>query len=68
MIPRGEAGIVVAGIALATGAVAKDVYAALLGTVLVTTIVSPYLIRAVFTRPLHPSETGERPESEMADS
>lgn len=48
MIPRGEVGIVVAGIALATGAVTRDVYAVVLGTVLVTTVVSPYLIKAVF--------------------
>ncbi len=49
MVPRGEVGIVVAGIALAAGAVSEDVYAAVLGMVLATTIVSPYLIKAVFT-------------------
>jgi len=48
MIPRGEVGIVVAGIALAAGAVSEDVYAAVLGMVLATTIISPYLIKAVF--------------------
>jgi Kef-type K+ transport system membrane component KefB len=48
MVPRGEVGIVVAGIALAAGAVSEDVYAAVLGMVLATTIVSPYLIKFVF--------------------
>jgi Kef-type K+ transport system membrane component KefB len=50
MIPRGEVGIVVAGIALTAGVVTEDVYATVLGMVLVTTIVSPYLIKAVFGR------------------
>lgn len=48
MIPRGEVGIVVAGIALAAGAVTEDVYAAVLGMVLATTVISPYLIKAAF--------------------
>ena len=60
MIPRGEVGIVVAGIALASGAVTEDVYAAVLGTVVVTTVVSPYLIKAVFTRRGHPGDDGGR--------
>ena len=60
MVPRGEVGIVVAGIALAAGVVSEDVYAAVLGMVLATTILSPYLIRAVFSRHQHPSE-GPRP-------
>lgn len=51
MIPRGEVGIVVAGIALAAGAVTEDVYAAVLGMVLATTIISPYLIKAAFGAP-----------------
>ncbi len=50
MIPRGEVGIVVAGVALAAGVVSEDVYAAVLGMVLATTVISPYLIRAVFSR------------------
>jgi len=48
MVPRGEVGIVVAGIALAAGAVTEDVYAAVLGMVLATTVISPYLIKAAF--------------------
>ena len=50
MVPRGEVGIVVAGIALAAGVVSEDAYAAVLGMVLATTVLSPYLIRAVFSR------------------
>ena len=49
MVPRGAVGIVVAGIALAAGAVTEDVYAAVPGMVLATTIVGPYLVKAVFS-------------------
>lgn len=59
MIPRGEVGIVVAGIALTAGAVSRDVYAAVLGTVLVTTVVSPYLIKAGFSRRERHADGGE---------
>jgi Kef-type K+ transport system membrane component KefB len=50
MTPRGEVGIVVAGFALAQGAINDDVYAAILGMVLATTILAPFLIKAVFGR------------------
>ena len=45
MIPRGEVGIVVAGIALSTGVMSDDIYAAVIGMVLVTTIAGPFLIK-----------------------
>jgi Kef-type K+ transport system membrane component KefB len=48
MVPRGEVGIVVAGFALAEGAVNENVYAAMLGMVLATTILAPFLIKWVF--------------------
>jgi Kef-type K+ transport system membrane component KefB len=48
MTPRGEVGIVVAGFALAQGAIGDDVYAAILGMVLATTILAPFLITWVF--------------------
>jgi len=50
MIPRGEVGIVVAGIALGTGVMSDDIYAAVIGMVLVTTIAGPFLIKAGYRR------------------
>ena len=50
MIPRGEVGIVVAGIALASGALGDEIYAAIIGMVLVTTVAAPFLIKAVYGR------------------
>jgi Kef-type K+ transport system membrane component KefB len=62
MIPRGEVGIVVAGIALASGALGNKVYAAIIGMVLLTTLSSPYLIKAVYGR-----HGGERPRRQVPD-
>jgi Kef-type K+ transport system membrane component KefB len=44
MVPRGEVGIVVANLALATGVVSGDLFAAMLVAVVLTTIAAPYLL------------------------
>lgn len=46
MIPRGEVGLVFAGIGLATGVVEADSYAAIIVVVILTTFVAPPLLRA----------------------
>jgi Kef-type K+ transport system membrane component KefB len=48
MVPRGEVGIVVAGIALSAQMVGDDVYTAVVGMVVLTTFVAPFLIRWVY--------------------
>ena len=45
MIPRGEVGLIFATIGLATGVLSRDLYAALLLVVLVTTVVAPPLLK-----------------------
>lgn len=44
MVPRGEVGIVVANLALATGVVDASLFAAMLVAVVLTTVVAPYLL------------------------
>ncbi len=44
MVPRGEVGIVVANLALATGVVDRSLFAAILVAVVLTTVVAPYLL------------------------
>lgn len=44
MVPRGEVGIVVANLALASGVVGGPLFAAILAAVVLTTIVAPYLL------------------------
>ena len=65
MIPRGEVGIVVAGIALASGALGGKVYAAIIGMVLITTLTSPFLIKMVYGR--HLGERAHPPLSRIPD-
>jgi Kef-type K+ transport system membrane component KefB len=57
MVPRGEVGIVVAGIAYAAGVVTEDVYTAVISMVLVTTFIAPFLIRRTFVGRPHGSGT-----------
>jgi Kef-type K+ transport system membrane component KefB len=44
MVPRGEVGIVVANLALATGVVDAGLFAAMLVAVVITTVAAPYLL------------------------
>jgi Kef-type K+ transport system membrane component KefB len=44
MVPRGEVGIVVANLALATGVVTGDLFAVMLVAVVLTTVAAPYLL------------------------
>jgi Kef-type K+ transport system membrane component KefB len=46
MLPRGEVGLIFAGIGLAEGVLDDDLYAAILIVVITTTLVAPFLLRA----------------------
>lgn len=50
MIPRGEVGIVVAGIALSYGVIESAVYTSVIGMVVLTTLLAPFLIKFVYER------------------
>ena len=50
MVPRGEVGIVIAGIALAEGAVSEQFFAVVVGMSVLTTLVAPPVLR-VLARP-----------------
>jgi Kef-type K+ transport system membrane component KefB len=52
MISRGEVGLIVAGIGLTTGAITQDVYAQIVAMAIITTIVTPILLRHIFRRQL----------------
>lgn len=65
MLPRGEVGLIFAGIGLREGVLGNDMYAALLLVVLVTTLVAPSLLRWRLShlRPeRRPAATSPRPE------
>jgi Kef-type K+ transport system membrane component KefB len=54
MVSRGEVGLIVATVGLTNGIIQTDVYSIVVLTVLVTTLVTPLLLRVVFPRQLEP--------------
>jgi Kef-type K+ transport system membrane component KefB len=50
MISRGEVGLIVAGVAITAGAISQSVYAAILGMIMITTLLAPLLLRRSFER------------------
>jgi len=62
MIPRGEVGLIFASIGLTTGVVNEDQYGALLIVVLVTTVITPPLLRLRLGRVAAPAAPVPTPE------
>lgn len=50
MVPRGEVGIVVAGLGLSAGAIGADMYSVVVGMAIITTLVVPPLLPALVSR------------------
>ncbi len=50
MIPRGEVGLIFAGMGLTSGVIGQDLYAALISMVMVTTFVVPPWLKALYGR------------------
>src|SRR6266508_2214141 len=50
MISRGEVGLIVAGVGLASGVIDKEIFSIMVIMVLVTTMITPLLLRLVFPR------------------
>jgi Kef-type K+ transport system membrane component KefB len=46
MIPRGEVGVIVAGLGFTKGAIDADIFAVVVGMAILTTLIAPYMIRA----------------------
>ncbi len=56
MVSRGEVGLIVAAIGLSSGHLTKEIFSAIVGMVLITTIATPPMLRAAFSkRPSPPS-------------
>jgi Kef-type K+ transport system membrane component KefB len=60
MIPRGEVGLVFAGVGSATGILSKSLNAAIIVMVIITTFIAPPLLRVAFDR-------FEQAEEELAE-
>jgi Kef-type K+ transport system membrane component KefB len=56
MISRGEVGLIVAGVAISAGAISQSIYSAILGMIMITTILTPILLKKSYAK--------EEPEEE----
>jgi Kef-type K+ transport system membrane component KefB len=50
MISRGEVGLIVAGLALASGSIGQDVYVQIIAMAMLTTILTPLLLRRSYRK------------------
>ncbi|MBJ7353801.1 MAG: cation:proton antiporter [Thermoleophilaceae bacterium] len=57
MVPRGEVGVIVAGLGYSKGAIDADIFAVVVGMAILTTLIAPYLIRAAARKRPAPSGT-----------
>ena len=63
MVPRGEVGIVVAGLGLSAGAIGADIYSVVVGMAIITTLIVPPFLPMLVARAepgARPPATGER--------
>jgi Kef-type K+ transport system membrane component KefB len=50
MISRGEVGLIVAAIGIEEGLIHQDVFSAVVGVVILTTLITPPLLRLLFSK------------------
>jgi Kef-type K+ transport system membrane component KefB len=62
MISRGEVGLIVAGVSITAGAISQSVYAAIMGMIIVTTVLAPLLLRRAIDRELPEAVSEEEQE------
>ena len=67
MVSRGEVGLIVASVGINEGLVGSDQFSAIVGMVLVTTLVTPPILRALFTENKPKTQTS-LPETEQGVS
>ena len=65
MISRGEVGLIVAGVAISAGAISQSIYSAILGMIMLTTVLAPILLKRAYDK--EPTED-EAPRSEVDTS
>jgi Kef-type K+ transport system membrane component KefB len=50
MISRGEVGLIIAGVAITAGVISQSIYAAIIGMIIITTIITPILLKYAYDR------------------
>ena len=62
MVPRGEVGLIIAGAGLLAGAIGRDIFGAAVAVSVVTTLVTPAMLKPFFKKQLEQAETPDVPE------
>jgi Kef-type K+ transport system membrane component KefB len=62
MVSRGEVGLIVASIGARQGLVSDEVFSAAVGMVLLTTLVTPPMLRWLFNRPKPKTDPVDTPQ------
>jgi hypothetical protein len=65
MVSRGEVGLIIAAVGAEIGLIGEDIFSAVLGMVIVTTLVTPPMLRAAFSGPA-PEEPRQQPLAQAA--
>jgi Kef-type K+ transport system membrane component KefB len=68
MISRGEVGLIVAGVAISAGAITQSTYAAILGMIMITTVLAPLLLRKAFENEPQEEETTSEAGTNESDA
>ena len=67
MISRGEVGLIVAGVAISAGAISQSTYGAILGMIMITTVLAPIMLRRAYDKdPPEEASTSTGPEEKDA--
>lgn len=62
MVSRGEVGLIVAGVAISAGAITQSTYAAILGMIMITTVLAPVLLKRSYEKDHEKAEEETEPE------
>lgn len=61
MVPRGEVGLIIAGAGLLAGAISRDLFGAAVAVSVITTLVTPAMLKPFFKRQSEPAREPEAP-------
>ena len=61
MVPRGEVGLIIAGAGLLAGAIGRDLFGAAVAVSVVTTLITPAMLKPLFKPPPEPAEGESEP-------
>lgn len=68
MMSRGEVGLIVASVGIRQGLISENGLAAVVGVVIITTLLTPPLLRWLFTKPKSGAETMIKEPQPTGDS